>query len=149
MNYPKRRAKIIILQLRVILLRRRFRSLKDKVVVVKNVRNISIFFKLKPYSHLEQFGTVIEDDYSTNVDSEKELSLEQKLELAISKKFQQTKIQTQKSTMSKTIRREIDLFEDEKLRGKHVEKIHRILLRILPTNIDAKRAHSTAGSLCT
>ncbi|GFT81593.1 hypothetical protein TNCV_3674231 [Trichonephila clavipes] len=34
-----------------------------------------------------------EDDDDTNVDSEKELSLEQKLELVIAKKFQQTKIQ--------------------------------------------------------
>ncbi|GFV70059.1 uncharacterized protein TNCV_2123611 [Trichonephila clavipes] len=39
-----------------------------------------------------EFRTVIEDD-ETNCDSEKELSQEQKLELAISKKFQQTKIQ--------------------------------------------------------
>ncbi|GFU93654.1 hypothetical protein TNCV_3018421 [Trichonephila clavipes] len=42
--------------------------------------------------HGEQFGTVIEDADDTNVESEKELSLEQKLELAITKKILNTKI---------------------------------------------------------
>ncbi|GFU26097.1 hypothetical protein TNCV_5105511 [Trichonephila clavipes] len=39
------------------------------------------------YPHSEEFGTVIKDDHDTNVESEKNLSLEQKLELAIAKKI--------------------------------------------------------------
>ncbi|GFW22833.1 apolipoprotein B-100 [Trichonephila clavipes] len=36
-------------------------------------------FNLKPYPHSEELGTAIKDDYDTNVDSEKELSLEQNM----------------------------------------------------------------------
>ncbi|GFV62077.1 hypothetical protein TNCV_4108801 [Trichonephila clavipes] len=39
------------------------------------------------YPHSEEFSKVIEDDDGTTVDSEKELSLEQKLELATAKKI--------------------------------------------------------------
>ncbi|PRD36218.1 UNVERIFIED_CONTAM: hypothetical protein NCL1_09285 [Trichonephila clavipes] len=61
---------------------------------------------------MKEFGTVIEDDYDTNVDSEKELSHEQKLDLVITKKISINQSIIQKSAISKTIRREIDLFED-------------------------------------
>ncbi|GFY04753.1 histone-lysine N-methyltransferase SETMAR [Trichonephila clavipes] len=52
----------------------------------------------------KEFGTVIEDDDDINVHSEKELSLEQKLELVITEKMSADQNTTQKS--------EIDLFED-------------------------------------
>ncbi|GFW64739.1 uncharacterized protein TNCV_4450411 [Trichonephila clavipes] len=70
-------------------------------------------FYLHTYPHSEEFGTVIEDDDDTNVDSENELSLEQKLELMITKKISTNQNTIQKSAISKTIRRKIDLFEDE------------------------------------
>ncbi|GFU78622.1 hypothetical protein TNCV_2302331 [Trichonephila clavipes] len=54
----------------------------------------------KPYPHSEEFGTVIEDYNDTNVDSEKNLSLEQKLELAITKKnFNEPKYNTEKNQL--------------------------------------------------
>ncbi|GFT59066.1 transposable element Tc3 transposase [Trichonephila clavipes] len=59
-----------------------------------------------------EFGAVIEDDDDTNVDIEKELSLEQKLILAIIKKISANQNAVQKLAVSKTIRREIDLFEN-------------------------------------
>ncbi|GFV34413.1 hypothetical protein TNCV_1777021 [Trichonephila clavipes] len=70
------------------------------------------------YPYPEEFGTVIDDDDDTNVDTEKELSIEQKLDLVIAKIF--IKLSTiQKSDVSKNIRREIDLSEDEGFRGKY------------------------------
>ncbi|PRD35135.1 UNVERIFIED_CONTAM: hypothetical protein NCL1_12504 [Trichonephila clavipes] len=54
----------------------------------------------------EEFGTVIEDD-DTNADSEKELSLEQKLELAIAKKVSKNQNTIHKSAIFKSIRRAI------------------------------------------
>ncbi|GFS85983.1 hypothetical protein TNCV_1219761 [Trichonephila clavipes] len=62
-----------------------------------------------------EFGTVIEDD-DTNVDAEKELSLEENLELLVTKKNSTNQNRIQKSAISKTIRRETVLFEDERFR---------------------------------
>ncbi|GFX03770.1 hypothetical protein TNCV_2113421 [Trichonephila clavipes] len=70
-------------------------------------------FYPQTYPPSEEFGAVIEDDDGTNVDSEKELPLKQKLELAIAKKISSNQNTIQKSAISKTIRREIDIFEDE------------------------------------
>ncbi|GFY23887.1 transposable element Tc1 transposase [Trichonephila clavipes] len=64
----------------------------------------------------KKFGSVIEDDFDTNVGSEKELSLEQKLELAITKKISTHQNTIQISAICKNIGREIDLFEDERFR---------------------------------
>ncbi|GFY05395.1 death domain-associated protein 6 [Trichonephila clavipes] len=61
---------------------------------------------------IEEFSTVIQDD-DTNINNEKELSLEQKLELAITKKISSNQYTVQKAAISKTIQREINLFEDE------------------------------------
>ncbi|GFT18172.1 hypothetical protein TNCV_183331 [Trichonephila clavipes] len=53
----------------------------------------------------EEYGTVTEDDDDdTNVDTEKELSLEQKLELAITKKISTNQNTIHISAISKTIR---------------------------------------------
>ncbi|GFV18475.1 hypothetical protein TNCV_4469111 [Trichonephila clavipes] len=74
------------------------------------------------YIGSQEFGTVIEDIYDLNVDSEKELSLEQKLNLAKTKRSSTNQNTIQKSAISKTIRREIDLIEDETFRGKYLER---------------------------
>ncbi|GFU09885.1 hypothetical protein TNCV_784351 [Trichonephila clavipes] len=52
-------------------------------------------FNPQTYPHSEEFGTVIEDVDYFNVNSEKELSLEQKLELAITKKISKPKYHTE------------------------------------------------------
>ncbi|GFU85698.1 transposable element Tcb2 transposase [Trichonephila clavipes] len=70
----------------------------------------------------KEFGTVIEDDDDTNINSEKELSFGQKLELAITQKISTNQNTGQKAAVSKTIGREIDLSEDEGFRGKYLEK---------------------------
>ncbi|GFS66454.1 uncharacterized protein TNCV_3856941 [Trichonephila clavipes] len=74
------------------------------------------FFYPQIYLYSEELGTVIEDD-DTYVHSDKELSLKQKLEIPIAKKFQQTKIQCRNQLYPKPIRREINLYEDEVFRG--------------------------------
>ncbi|GFY36483.1 hypothetical protein TNCV_26861 [Trichonephila clavipes] len=56
------------------------------------------------------------EDGDTNVDSEKELSHEQKLELARAKNISTSQNTIQKSAVPKTFRQEIDLFEDEEMR---------------------------------
>ncbi|GFT84171.1 hypothetical protein TNCV_1149962 [Trichonephila clavipes] len=80
------------------------------------------FSARKPYPLSEEFGTVIEDYDGTYVDSEKDLFLEQKLELAIPKKFSTNQNTIYKSAPSKIIQREIDLFQDEGFRGTYMEK---------------------------
>ncbi|GFV26417.1 RNA-directed DNA polymerase from mobile element jockey [Trichonephila clavipes] len=80
-----------------------------------------------------------------NVDSEKELSLEQKLELAMTKKISTNQSTIQRSAISKTIQREIDLFEDEGSTGKYLEKVYYAMLTVPPTSVDAERAFLTAG----
>ncbi|GFW86786.1 hypothetical protein TNCV_2809411 [Trichonephila clavipes] len=50
------------------------------------------FVTHRPYPHSEEFGTTIEDDDDINVNAQKELSLEHKLELEITKKIEQLKI---------------------------------------------------------
>ncbi|GFU63592.1 hypothetical protein TNCV_4256331 [Trichonephila clavipes] len=85
--------------------------------------NASSAFKNTRTEHLKkELGTVIEDDDDTNVDSEKEFSLEQKLNLAIAKKILANQDKIQKQAISKTIQREIDLFEDEIFRNKYTWK---------------------------
>ncbi|GFV19605.1 uncharacterized protein TNCV_478311 [Trichonephila clavipes] len=93
----------------------------EKRQTKSNVIKFKTFYQ-QTYPHSEEFGTVIEDDDDTNIDSEKELSLEQKLELAIDKRNSTNQNTVQKSAISKTIRREIDLFEDEGFRGKYLGK---------------------------
>lgn len=91
----------------------------------------------------------VEDDVDVNIG--KELSLEKKLQLAINKKIatnNNTKV-IQKIDLSKTVRRETELLEDEGLRGKYLEEVYRSLLTIPPTSVVAERAFSTAGNLCT
>ncbi|GFV61698.1 hypothetical protein TNCV_188561 [Trichonephila clavipes] len=61
--------------------------------------NFIQMFHPQTYPHSEEFGIVIKDDEATTVDNEKELSLEQKLELATAKKiFNKPNYNTEKST---------------------------------------------------
>ncbi|GFX47414.1 hypothetical protein TNCV_1734011 [Trichonephila clavipes] len=101
------------------------------------------------YPHSEEFDIVIENDNDSNVDSEKELSLEQNLELVIVKKNSTNQNTIQKSSIFKTIRREIDLFG--KMKELEVEilgkSISRASLTVPPTSVDSKRAFSTADAV--
>ncbi|GFX87496.1 alpha-tocopherol transfer protein-like [Trichonephila clavipes] len=64
----------------------------------------------------------------------------------MTKKISKPKCNIEVKTVSKTIRREIDLFEDEGFRGKYLEKVYLALLKVPPTNVDAIRVFSTAES---
>lgn len=50
---------------------------------------------------------------------------------------------------SKVIKREIAVLEDGGGRGINLEKMYRFLLTIKPTSVDAERAFSNAGLICT
>ncbi|GFT97514.1 dimer_Tnp_hAT domain-containing protein [Trichonephila clavipes] len=117
--------------------------------VIKFIVNSPKTFYPQTYPHAEKLGTVNEDDDDTNIDSEKKLLLEQKLELSIAKKISTNQTTVPKAYIFKTIRREIDLLEDEGFIGIYLEKVYRALLTIPPTTVDAERAFSTAGNFCT
>ncbi|PRD32259.1 UNVERIFIED_CONTAM: hypothetical protein NCL1_21045 [Trichonephila clavipes] len=89
----------------------------------------------------------IEND-DTNVDNEKELSLEQKLELAITKQFQQTKIQYKNELYRKPCdEKSIYL----KIRDLEINIWKKSILRIFfansttPTSVDVEREFLTVG----
>ncbi|GFY31464.1 hypothetical protein TNCV_4990231 [Trichonephila clavipes] len=85
----------------------------------KFIVNFLKVIKTQTYPSSEEFETVVKDDDATNVDSEKELPLEQKLDLVITKKISLNLSTIQKSDVSKIRReREIDLFEDGGFRDK-------------------------------
>lgn len=87
-----------------------------------------------------------------NMEDETEaMSLEEKLQCAINEKIavkRSTQMVEQKDLV-KTIKREVELFEDECARGKYLELVYRSLLTIPPTSVESERAFSTAGKICT
>ncbi|GFU85667.1 hypothetical protein TNCV_5126761 [Trichonephila clavipes] len=95
---------------------------KNSITVGTETSNSDLDESESDTDNEEEFGTVIEDDDDTNINSEKELSFGQKLELAITQKISTNQNTGQKAAVSKTIGREIDLSEDEGFRGKYLEK---------------------------
>ncbi|GFU85696.1 BED-type domain-containing protein [Trichonephila clavipes] len=95
---------------------------KNSITVGRETSNSDFDESESDTDNEEEFGTVIEDDDDTNINSEKELSFGQKLELAITQKISTNQNTGQKAAVSKTIGREIDLSEDEGFRGKYLEK---------------------------
>ncbi|GFU25412.1 hypothetical protein TNCV_1488671 [Trichonephila clavipes] len=89
---------------------------------VKGTEDPVIIFLDKVDTPDKELGTVIEDDDDTNIDSEKDFSLEQKLELAMTKKISTNQNSIQKPAISKAFQQEIDLFDEEEFRGKYLEK---------------------------
>ena len=51
--------------------------------------------------------------------------------------------------IAKIIRKELNCFKQEKVRGKYLNLIYKYLLTIRPTSVEAERAFSAAGLLCT
>lgn len=59
-------------------------------------------------------------------------------------------LETSSSTnLTTRIRREIIIFEDEGIRGPYLESVYKSLLTIPPTSVEAERAFSSAGQICT
>ncbi|GFT24367.1 hypothetical protein TNCV_3252201 [Trichonephila clavipes] len=104
-----RRRSELKLKLELVEEKQKLLNIREKKRRTREVREQAL-----PSEYHQEFSTVIEDDDNTNVDTGKELSLEQKLELMITKKISTNQNTIQKSALSKTIRREIHLFEDER-----------------------------------
>ncbi|GFV84838.1 hypothetical protein TNCV_4298201 [Trichonephila clavipes] len=99
------------------------------------------------YSHPEELGTGIEDDDGTNLDSEKELSLEPKLEIAITKENSTNQNTIHKPAIYRIIRRENDLFE--KMRDLEVKTWKNIAHCEQYHPLECRDAFSTAGNSYT
>ncbi|GFU24960.1 uncharacterized protein TNCV_340041 [Trichonephila clavipes] len=124
--------------------RSKVKGTEDPVIIFLDKVDTPDIFYSQTYPHSEELGTVIEDDDDTNIDSEKEFSLEQKLELEMTKKISTNQNSIQKPAISKTIRQEIDLFDEEEFRGKYLEKVCCALLTVPSTGVDAEKAFSIA-----
>lgn len=93
------------------------------------------------------------------VDTKKSMSLEQQLQLAIAKSMDEWKpigpglansnASKASNTMLSMIRKEMSLFEGGGLRGKNLQAVYSYLLTIPPSSVEAERAFSSAGVLCT
>ncbi len=47
--------------------------------------------------------------------------------------------------ITKCLKKEMSLFEDEGLRGKYLQQVYDLLLTIRPTSVESERAFSAAG----
>ncbi|GFU12490.1 adhesion G protein-coupled receptor B2 [Trichonephila clavipes] len=127
--------------------RSKVKGTEDPVIIFLDKVDTPDIFYSQTYPHSEELGTVIEDDDDTNIDREKEFSLEQKLELVMTKKISTNQNSIQKPAISKAIRQEIDLFDEEEFRRKYLEKVCCALLTVPSTGVDAEKAFSTADNL--
>ncbi|GFS77628.1 hypothetical protein TNCV_819441 [Trichonephila clavipes] len=87
----------------------------------------------------KEFGTVIKDDNDTNIDNEKKLALEQKLELAVTKKIQQTKIQFRKQLYPNPSDKKYIYLKMRDLEVNTWERVHRSQRELSPVNMEWHR----------
>ena len=52
-------------------------------------------------------------------------------------------------SLNTTVRRELTQFEESVIRGPELDKVYNFLLSIPPTNVEAERAFSASGNICT
>lgn len=82
------------------------------------------------------------------ISDKSESSLQKKLDEAILKQKSYTatgKKPERAGDLTKCLKKEISLFEDEGVRGKYIQQIYNLLLTIRPTSIESERAFSAAG----
>lgn len=78
-------------------------------------------------------------------------NLRQMMDRAIAKQLNIPPAVQNKGNVSMTtrLRREITIFDDEGMRGHYLDIVYESLLTIPPTSVEAERAFSAAGLLCT
>lgn len=74
--------------------------------------------------------------------------LKSQFQAAIAKDSMNVRVRPVQS-LHNTLSREMTLFENGGTRGKYLEMVYQALLCIPPTSIEAERAFSAAGNLCT
>lgn len=105
---------------------------------------------------------VIQDDNSKenmeeivkeNLDSlspKKDLTLQEELQLQIQQETTCYSIHTKKEKdFDKVLKKEMTTFESDGVRGEYMSAIHDYLLTIKPTSVEAERAFSAAGYICS
>ena len=77
------------------------------------------------------------------------LSLKEQLNLAISDSLQPPQQNSGTSNLATVIRQEIALFEGGGSRGRHLQFVYDYLLTVPPSSVEAERAFSAAGIVCS
>lgn len=95
----------------------------------------------------------VEEIVEENVDSpllKKDLTLQEELQLQIQQESTCYSINTKKEKdFDKVLKKEMTAFESEGVRGEYLSTIHDYLLTIKPTSVEAERAFSAAGYICS
>lgn len=80
----------------------------------------------------------------------KDLTLQEELQLQINQLATSYTIYTKKEKdFEKVLKKEMTTFESEGVRGEYLTAIHDYLLSIKPTSVEAERAFSAAGYICS
>lgn len=95
----------------------------------------------------------VEEIVEKNLDSpslKKDLTLQEELQLQIQQETTCYTIHTKKEKdFDKVLKKEITAFESEGVRGEYLSAFHDYLLTIKPTSVEAERAFSAAGYICS
>lgn len=92
----------------------------------------------------------LESTNSSDEENNKEtVSLQEKLQRAINESNEVPKKKDDSSDINTKIRKEISIFDDTGFRGKYLELCYKYMLCIPPTSVEAERAFSTSGRLCS
>lgn len=95
----------------------------------------------------------IEEIVEENLDSpslKKDLTLQEELQLQIQQEATCYSVHTKKEKdFDKVLKKEMTTFESDGVRGEYLSAIHDYLLTIKPTSVEAERAFSAAGYICS
>lgn len=124
-----------------------FEHLSESAIVNAIVR---LNERLNPRADEPSPSTSVSSD-SDSVDSTANLSLKEKLDMAILNDMKcknKVKLNISKD-LSKTIRKEIAVFEEEGTRGTYLQRIYEYLKTIKPTSVESERGFSASGNFVT
>lgn len=78
------------------------------------------------------------------------MTLHEELQMQIQQEAKTYSINTKKQKdFEKILKKEMTAYESEGVRGKYLSFIHEYLLTIKPTSVEAERAFSAAGYICS
>ncbi|GBM19242.1 hypothetical protein AVEN_142491-1 [Araneus ventricosus] len=106
----------------------------------------------------EKYLRKIQDDsfnekLENNLDSsslKNDLTLQKELQMQIQQDMKTCSMNTKKEkNFEKILKKEMTANESEGVRGKYLSSIHEYLLTIKPTSVEAERAFSAAGYICS
>lgn len=81
--------------------------------------------------------------------------MKEKLQLTIQQKMNKSNLESSAKQSPKgkgltnVIKREMDFFQEQNIRGKYLDKAFNMLLTVRPTSVESERAFSAAGLICT